>query len=142
MRRIAGVLAATTLLLGGCATGAGETAGPPDLTPIPGRPLTPAARLVLACMDQARTAGGVDMIGDDGESRMIRFTCTGDVAQGLFEVLGPRSVEIGSEWVDGGVVHRSTERMQENLYGLDFCRRAGSTHACVFNLNLGAFVGE
>jgi len=142
MRRIAGVVTATTLILGGCATGGDAPPGPPDLTPVPGRPLTPTARLVLACVDQAQTSGGVDVIGDDGEGRMIRFTCTGDVAQGLFEALGPRSAGIGSEWVEDGVVHRSTERMQANLYGLDFCRSEGSTHACVFNLNLGAFIRE
>ena len=133
---------AMSLTTAACATGGGETSGPPDLTPVRGSPLTPTARLVLECVDQAQTSGGVDVIGDGGEGRMIRFTCTGDVAEGLFEALGPRSAVIGSEWVEGGVVHRSTERMQENLYGLDFCRRDGAAHACVFNLNLGAFIGE
>ncbi|MBU1323659.1 MAG: hypothetical protein KJ676_00295 [Alphaproteobacteria bacterium] len=125
-----------------CATGGGGPAPPPDLTPIPGSPLTPTARLVLACVDQAQTSGGVDMIAeDDGEGRMVRFTCTGAPAEALFAALAPRSTAIGSEWVEGGIVHRSTERMQENLYGIDFCRRDGGGHACVFNLNLGAFIG-
>jgi hypothetical protein len=122
--------------------GGGEASGPPDLTPIPGRPLTQTARLVLDCVDQAQTSAGVDMIADDGEGRMIRFTCTGATAEALFGALAPRSAAIGSEWVEDGVVHRSTERMQEDLYGLDVCRRDGAAHVCVFNLNLGAFIGE
>lgn len=125
-----------------CATGGGENERLPDLTPVPGRPLTPTARLALACVEQAQTSAGVDMIAeDDGEGRMIRFTCTGGPAEALFAALEPRSAAIGSEWVEGGIVHRSTERMQENLFGLDFCRREGTTHACVLNLNLGAFIG-
>lgn len=127
-----------------CATGGDEIERlRPDLTPVLGRPLTPTARLALACVDQAQTSGGVDMIAeDDGEGRMIRFTCSGAPAEALFAALEPRSVAIGSEWVEGGAVHRSTERMQENLYGLDFCRSEGSAHACVLNLNLGAFIAR
>lgn len=139
MRFLTAVLMALTTAA--CATGGGGTAAPPDLAPVAGRPLTPTGRLVLACVDRARTSGGVDMIADDGEGRMIRFTCTGAPAEALFGALQPRSAAIGSEWIDGGVVHRSTERMQRNLYGLDFCRRDGAAHACVFNLNLGAFIG-
>ncbi len=140
MRVVTAALMALTTAA--CATGGEETARPPDLTPVPGRSLTPTARLALACVDQAQTSGGVDMIAeDDGEGRMIRFTCSGAPAEALFAALEPRSTAIGSEWVEGGVVHRSTERMQENLYGLDFCRRDGAAHACVLNLNLGAFIG-
>ncbi len=140
-----------TALLVGCATTNRPTARAeePDLSPIVGQAVTPAGHLVLACVRQALATNTYDMVGDDGDSRLIRFTCGGGEAEALFNALADRSANIGSEWQAGAVTYRSTERAARNLYGVDLCWRDAitygderATYACHFNLNLGGFIRD
>jgi hypothetical protein len=133
----------------GCATAGPREAPPttPDLTPISGQALSATGLQVLACVRQAWTAGTFDMVGDDGESRLVRFTCQGAEANVLFDALAQRSAAINSEWTQGSATYRSTERIEHSLYGVDLCRRQASPdqtgsadYQCQFNLNLGGFI--
>lgn len=130
--------------LSGCASqgGAEVPAAGPDLTPIAGQAVTPTGHLVLTCVRQAMDAFTFDMVGDDGDSRLIRFTCRGGEAEALFNALAERSAAIGSEWQTGTVTYRSTERIERNLYGSDMCWRDADSYACQFNLNLGGFIQQ
>lgn len=137
-------------VLSACATTDGaETGSTPDYSPVSGRALSANAGLVLACLDEARAAGRTDMIGDDGDSRLIRFACEGVPAQALFDAMAERSAAIESEWRNGAVVFRSTEKIQRDLYGADVCSRdsvsygaEGATYRCQINLNVGGFIKE
>lgn len=127
-----------TLSLGGCAAGAAGVA-PADLTPLPDQSLTANGRLVLACVDQAVRSGSVSAVRDE-DAGLIRFACDGPPAEALFQALGPRSRRIGSEWREGAAVVRASERVVEDLYGVDLCRADGPRHACQVHLNVGDFM--
>ena len=137
---------AATLALDGCATtggGDGGSAAGPNFTPVPGQAVSGHGYLVIACVNQAIQNQTFDMVGEtDGDNRMIRFTCDGGPAVMLFNALAERSAAIGSEWTEGTAVHRSTERVERDLYGSDICTRDGDAHHCRFNLNLGGFIKE
>jgi len=138
------LIAAAPVVLALAACGGSPPPQPvaPDYSPVPGQAVTTGGQMVVGCVRQAIQADRYDMIGDDGESRLIRFTCEGAEAQRLFDALAVRSAEIGSEWVDAGVTFRSTERIQQNLYGADMCSRDGAGYRCTFNLNLGGFIAH
>lgn len=130
------------MLASACATSDDRPAAP-DYAPIPALPMTDNGRLILACLQQAMDTGALGRISDDENSGLIRFTCVGAPATALFEALGPRSAEIGSEFAVDSVIHRSSERIQENLYGADLCRvRTSGGHECEINLNLGGFLND
>ncbi len=135
---------ATLGLLSACASpGSGETLGPPDLSPIPAHPLTANGYLVIACVNQAIQNQAFEMLAEeDGDNRLIRFICDGGPALMTFNALGDRSAEIGSEWTEGDAIIRSTERVERNLYGVDFCRKQAETYRCEFSLNVGGFIKE
>ena len=125
-----------------CATTGDEVDAAPDYSPIEALPVTDNGRLVIACLEQSLAANRYHRISDDENSGLIRFLCEGGPATAQFEALGPRSARIGSEFRIDGVVHRSSERIQDNLYGLDLCRAAAGGHECEINLNLGGFINE
>jgi len=128
------------MLASACATSDGEDTAP-DYAPIQTLPMTDNGRLILACLKQSMDTGALGRISDSESSALIRFTCVGAPATALFEALGPRSAEMDSEFTIDGVVHRSSEQIQENLYGADVCRvRASGGHECEINLNLGGFL--
>lgn len=146
MRALAMAMIAA-LALGGCATmgggGGSEAASAPDFTPVPGQAVSGNGYLVIACVNQAIERQSFDMVGEqDGDNRMIRFTCDGGPALMLFNALAERSAAIGSEWTEGAVVQRSTERVERDLYGSDICTRDSEAYRCQFNLNLGGFIKE
>lgn len=132
----------TTLLfclaLGGCA-GAAVGDAPQDLTPLSAQPLPTNGRLVLACVDQAVRSGAASGVRDE-DAGMIRFVCDGEPARALFQALGPRSARLGSEWREGETVVRASERVEEDLYGVDLCRDHGGRWTCEIHLNVGDFM--
>ena len=136
-----------TALVSACATRPDEPQAAPDYTRFPDLAMTDNGRLVVACVEQALDAGHYHRISDGEDSGLIRFVCSDDAAEALFVALGPRSAEIGSEFEVDGVLHRSSERVQTNLYGVDLCRRmnvgiTSPNYRCEINLNLGGFINE
>ena len=127
-------------LLAGCATAGGEAAVAPDYTPPAGDP-APRAKLYADCAGEAAQAGRNDRVRD-GDTTMVRFTCTGAPAQAFYAALGPWSATRQSQWTAQGRTWRSTNRVQRNLFGVDYCSSDGAAAECVITLNGGAFLAQ
>lgn len=122
-----------------CAT-APEASGPADFTPIAGEPAPPNARLYADCLAQA-AAGGAYRRGSDADTEMILFICSGAPAQAFYDALAVRSAAIGSEQAVGGLTYRSTNRVQRDLFGVDYCVSGDPAGPrCVISLNTGDFL--
>lgn len=147
---IAPLLAAS--LLGACAGlpslpgfGGGDAPAPsaaPDYAPIVGEMAPPQARLYADCISQASGNRAYQRAQDD-DSTLLLFTCTGASARAFYEGLEARSAAIGSEFVSEGRTFRSTEVVQRNLFGVDYCSTDGaSDYRCVITLNTGTFIAD
>jgi hypothetical protein len=127
------------LLVAACASGPG--ADEPDFAPLSTTPLLGNGRLVLDCVQFAIEAGTVVAVRKD-DAGLIRFTCDGPVAKALFDGLAERSARLGSEWTegDGEITARATERINEDLYGVDVCRSSSMKVWCEAHFNVGDFM--
>jgi hypothetical protein len=76
----------------------------------------------------------------DGDASVLVFTCSGAPALAFYDGLAAWSAQIGSEFQHAGRTFRSTARVREDLFGVDYCATDGATHECVITLNTGAFV--
>lgn len=137
IRFVAPALAAS-IALAGCASMPEATiAGPPDYTPIQTQP-HPRARLFVDCIAQATTAGTYGH-AHDGDSDRLLFTCTGAQARAFYDGLAARSAAIGSEVQVDGRTFRTTEIVERDLFGVDYCSTGGAgDFTCVITLNTGA----
>ena len=141
MRRSA-IAAVMALVLTGCAHGPEPDSGAPDFTPIVGEPAPPQARFYADCI-AASVAAGAYRRARDPDTELILFTCTGAPARAFYEGLAARSAAIGSEIVVGGRTLRSTNRVNADLFGVDWCATDGvGGHECVISLNAGPFLAE
>ncbi len=122
----------------GCATtpdrGAVST---PDYTPVVTQP-HPRAALYVDCIAQATTAGAYGYAETDGNVRLV-FTCTGAPARAFYDGLAARSAAIGSEFQAGGRTLRTTEVVERDMFGVDYCSTGGpGDFRCIVSLNTGA----
>ena len=137
------ILAVTVLIaVAGCATAPESTfAGPPDFSPIQTQS-HPRARLFVDCIAQA-TAAGAYGHARSGDSDRLLFTCTGAPARAFYDGLAQRSAAIGSEVHADGRTFRTTEIVERNLFGVDYCSTGGADDfKCVVTLNTGAALLE
>ena len=118
-----------------------EPAVPPSYAPIAGDPAPARARFYADCIGQAIDAGTYDHVRDEG-SELIRFSCSGVPAAAFYEALGHRSAAIGSEFSDGGRTWRSTNRINEDLFGADYCWTEADAYGCDLYFNAGDFLAE
>lgn len=139
----------TAVVAAGCATAPDQAAMPPDYAEIRVTPPPTNARLYTDCFAQAIAAGTLGRASDrastDGSGdELLLFTCDGAPATAMFEALGPWSTRIGSEWRTDGRVWRSTARVQQNLFGVDYCSDAegGGQARCVITFNAGDFLDQ
>lgn len=123
--------------LAACATTT-DTAAERDFTPINQGPLTHQARLYADCIEQAARSNTYGRAAD-GDTEMVRFNCTGQPAQAFWTALEAWSLEQDSRWEHNGWSYRSTNRVQQNLFGVDFCASDGTGYQCVIHLNVGGF---
>ena len=142
LTRLAVAAVAASLALAGCATAPDVmVAGPPDYSPIQTQP-HPRARLFIDCIAQA-TAAGAYGHARSGESDRLLFTCTGAPARAFYEGLAARSAAIGTEVQVDGRTFRTTEIVERDLFGVDYCSTAGSDDfTCIITLNTGAALVE
>lgn len=136
------VFAACLLALSACASHPepAAPAGPPDLVLTAPLPAPPQAKFYADCIAQAASTGAYNTERDGGT---LRFTCMGSVAKAFFDGLGPRSAEVGSEYVAGGLTWRFSNKLIKNAYGADGCSRdAAGDYRCVVILNAGEFVNK
>lgn len=125
------------LALAACAT-SGEDAGPsgpPSLVVAPGQAVPAQARFYVDCITQAAAANTYDR-----EANVIRFHCSGDVAQRFYDGLGAWSAAQGSQYEADGATWRFSTPIRENPSFVDFCKRAGSSYDCTVVLNVGEFL--
>lgn len=142
MTRFAVPALAASLALAGCATAPDEGAArPPDYRPIQTQP-HPRARLFVDCIAQA-TAAGAYGHAHSGDSDRLLFTCTGAPARDFYEGLAARSAAIGTEVQVDGRTFRTTEVVERDLFGVDYCSTGGpDDFRCIVTLNTGAALLE
>lgn len=115
-------------------------AGPPDLALTAPLPAPPQAKLYADCIAQAASTGAYNTERDGGT---LRFTCMGNAAKAFYEGLGPRSAEVGSEYVADGLTWRFSNKLIKDSYGVDGCSRDGAgDYRCVVILNAGGFIDK
>ena len=113
-------------------------AAPPvavDYRPVTTAPAPPRAALYGDCLADAVASHRIARATDPGTTLLL-FTCTGAPAKAFFDGLADYSARIHSEFTQAGVVFRSTQRVRQNLFGVDYC----SAEQCVITLNAGDFV--
>lgn len=135
------VVALGALGLTACATTPDAPSGPPDFTAIATHP-SDRARLYSDCIGQAiaRNAYGR---ASDGDAELILFTCQDGPARAFYDGLAERAAAVGSEVQAEGRTFRSTNRVQRNLIGVDYCSTDGEgDHECVITLNAGEFLRD
>ena len=142
MRHPIVIAALAGVTLAGCASlrGGGDETAPVerDFTLSSQGPLTPQAQLYADCIEQAARSNTYGRAAD-GDTEMVRFNCTGQPAQAFWTALDAWSLEQDSRWERDGWSYRSTNRVQQNLFGVDFCSSDGEAYHCVIHLNVGEF---
>lgn len=128
----------TLLLAAACATGAEPVAIERDFTLVPQGEQTPQSRLYADCVGQA-TRQNTYGRSHDASTEMVRFNCDGAPARAFYEALDAWSLEQDTRWEHNGWRYRSTNRVQRDLFGVDWCASDGTAYACVINLNVGEF---
>ena len=121
-----------------CAHPNGIAAGPPNFTPVM-TTAAPKARLYADCIAQA-AANGTYGRAHDAETELVLFTCTGVPAKAFYDGLGVHSAAVGSERQLDGRILRSTNPVQRDMFGVDWCSTDGRDHTCVVSLNAGNFL--
>ncbi len=108
----------------------------PDYRPVAGEPAPAAATLYTDCLADAIANHRIERV-TDGSTTLLVFTCTGDAARAFYDGLAAWSARIGSQFEHGGRTFRSTTRVRQNLFGVDYCATDGHEHSCVLSLNVG-----
>lgn len=111
----------------------------PDYRPVAAEPAPANAKLYADCLANAAANSRYHRAHDEDTSLLL-FTCTGEPARAFFDGLAAWSARVGSEFEHEGRTFRSTARVQQNLFGVDYCATDGSEHECVITLNVGDFV--
>ncbi|WP_298744223.1 hypothetical protein [uncultured Brevundimonas sp.] len=139
MRRTVAVIAILAGLTSACAHENEGYLPPPNFRPIETQP-APNARFYADCIAQAAEVGAYGR-ASDADTRMVLFTCTGAPARAFYEGLAARSAAVGSEVPTNGRTIRSTNRVRQNLFGVDWCSTDGAgDYRCVVSLNAGDFL--
>jgi hypothetical protein len=130
--------AASLALVAACATPR-ATPKPPDYRPVLTTPARPHAALYVDCLADA-AANHRYAHASDPSTNLIVFTCSGAPARAFYDGLAAWSAKIGSQFEHDGRTFRSTTRIRENLFGVDYCATDGTSHECVISLNAGDFI--
>jgi hypothetical protein len=146
MRLLVLVLAAA---LGACASSGGgmdEVTGPPSLEVSADVPAPARARFYADCI--AQSAAEQTYYREERNDELLRFNCSGDVAERFYAGLAERAAAERSEMVVGIRTWRFTNRIQRDTIGLDYCWRdapntsAEPIYGCTVVLNAGAFLRD
>lgn len=126
------------LVLAACG-GRSPPAEAPDYRPVPTVEAPARAALYSDCLADAIASNRYGH-ARDADTSLLLFTCTGDAARAFYDGLAAWSAQIGSEVASDGRTYRSTARVREDLFGVDYCATDGASHECVITLNVGEFV--
>lgn len=135
------VLAVPVLLTAAACAHAPDTPpGPPDYAPVVTDATAPHARLYADCIAQSAAAGTYAR-AHQGDTELVLFTCTAAPARAFYDGLADWSARIGAEAVSDGQTFRSTNPVQRDLFGVDYCSTDGAgDYLCVISLNAGPFL--
>ena len=122
-----------------CGGRSAPPAATPDYRPVAAEPAPATAGLYAACLADA-AANQRYRRARDPDTNLLLFTCMGEPARAFYEGLAAWSARIGSQFEHGGRTFRSTARVRQNLFGVDYCATDGTQHECVITLNVGDFV--
>jgi len=128
-------------VLAACAGSKPAPVTPPDYRPISGEAASARAALYVDCLAEATAQRRVQHVHDPDTSLLL-FTCTGEPARAFYNGLAEWSAKIGSQFQHEARTYRSTARVRQNLFGVDYCATDGTTHECVITLNAGEFVAR
>lgn len=125
-------------ILGACARQATPPSRP-SFEPVRGHEAPPHAALYADCIAQA-AANRTYRRAHDPDTDILLFTCTGAPARAFYDELAAWSARIGSEVTYGGRTIRSTTKVRQNLFGVDYCASRGDQVECIVTLNAGEFL--
>ncbi len=127
------------LVLVGCGARSTTAAAPPDYRPVATVEAPARAALYADCLADA-TANARYRHAAHADTSLLLFTCTGDPARAFYDALTLWSSQIRSQFEHDGRTFRSTTRVQEDLFGVDYCATDGAAYECVITLNAGAYL--
>jgi hypothetical protein len=127
------------VLVAGCGARPAPPPRAPDFRPIATDAAPPQAQLIAACLGDAVAASRYHR-AKDPDTTLLLFTCTGAPAQRFYDGLADRSARVGSQFEHQGRTFRSTARVRQNLFGVDWCATDGRQYECVITLNAGDYV--
>jgi hypothetical protein len=107
----------------------------PDYRAVAVEPAPPQADLYANCLAEA-IANHRYQRATDPDTTALVFTCSGAPALAFFDALAERSAKEKSEFTRDGQRFRATNRVQRDLFGVDYCSR----ETCVITLNAGDFL--
>lgn len=134
-------LLSVVVALAGCAH-SHTVARQPDYAPIAGEAAPARGALYADCLAQASTQRTYRR-AHDADTELLLFTCHDAPARAFYEGLAGWSASIDSQFTQAGRTYRSTTKVRENLFGVDYCSTDGAgSYECVVTLNAGAFLGS
>ena len=123
------------LVTAGCATSPAPAPSTPDYRPTKIEAAPRQSSLYVDCLGDA-VANHRYGRSTNADTTLLVFTCQGETARAFFDGLAAWSAKIGSQFEQGGVTYRSSQRVRKDLFGVDYC----SADTCVITLNVGDFV--
>ena len=134
------MIATTMTSLVACASAPEMPLGPVSLVANAGLPVPPQGRLVADCVAASLAARTYDR-DSDVDTELLRFTCSGAVAQALYDDLAVWSMQRDSQIVADGRTWRFTSKLNRDVFGADGCSSDGvSDYRCTINLNVGGYL--
>lgn len=107
----------------------------PNYQPVVTEPAPPQADAYAACLGEAVTNHRYAR-AHDPDTTILVLTCVGETAHALYDALGPHSAKVGSEFTSHGITYRSTNKVRNDLFGVDYC----SSDECRISVNAGDFL--
>ena len=142
MRCRVGLIVCAGATLGACASGA-KAPVVVDFSELAGRPAPARGLLYVSCMNQAADAGTFRQVSDSESTTLLLLDCDGIPARAFYEALGPWSSSIGSQFQSEGRTYRSTAKVVQNLFGVDYCSVGiASDYRCTLSFNAGDFLKD
>lgn len=127
------------LLVAACHTAPAPKSAAPSYQPVASEPVPAHGQLYADCLGDAVATKRVGY-AHDPDTHILLFTCTAEPARAFYDGLAARSAQIGSEVTMGTRTLRATNKVQRDLFGVDYCIKEGDVYTCVVTLNAGEFL--
>lgn len=118
-----------------CGSTSRPTPQTPSYQPIALEPAPSQADLYANCLAESIASHRYHRAKDE-DTTLLVFVCQGAPALAFFDGLAERSASAQSEFTRNGETYRATNRVREDLFGVDYC----SQSECSITLNAGEFL--